>query len=118
MAGFEMQAFENTPEYSIYVFERPQAAHEPAKKWHRHSILKDRHHALLEAETLFQSGQYHKIEVKEKSFDAAKAHNRDTSIKIWQHTPHKNAGTIMAGCFAVFCGIIAFGATYIMTTGG
>lgn len=56
-------------EYTIYTFERPLKKQKGDIVWKKHGTSGDVQYALSEAQSLFESRKFHKIEVKKKFFD-------------------------------------------------
>ena len=71
------------PEYSVYIYHRPENQHEGQNDWEMRTITPDLNMALDEAETLYQSQSYRKVEVKQRIVDPKTSQIRDLTLKIF-----------------------------------
>ena len=72
--------------------------------------------ALKAAEQLFDTGQYSKVEVKQKYFDKKQNRNIDTTLKVFQEIKQKSeVNVFVIFLFAVACGAAAFTATLYLS---
>ena len=100
-------------EFSIYTFEKDQ------NRWQKHSVTNDMHKAIAAAEKLLDSGQYEKIEVKQKYFDKKTNRTVDVSLKTLVGKKKSKVLPIVALLLlALLAGGGAFAAAYFLTRGG
>ena len=99
-------------EYSIYTFDMPNDGQKDESKWQKHATLDDMIKAMAEAQNLYDSEKYQKIEVKKKFFDQKKNRQVDMTLKVYERTPKKDYSTAVAIIFALFCGVGAFAASF------
>jgi hypothetical protein len=69
-------------EYTIYVFRKPENQNEPAGRWTRHSTMASLAQARKRALVLFRSGNYHRVEIKQKLFDRRQKRTVDITLKV------------------------------------
>jgi hypothetical protein len=96
-------------EYMIYVFK------DNAGKWEKNKTLSSLSEAQQQADVLFKTGQYQKVEIKQKFFDKKKNRNIDTTLKVLEQATGKRKreiGIVTIALFAVICGALAFAATW------
>ncbi len=105
-------------EYTIYTFDYPDKGKTSDNKWEKQGTLHEMKEALDKAEELYKSGEYHKIEVKQKYFDKKKNRNIDMTLKILEKKKKREITALMVMVFAVLCGSIAFGVTYLLSQNG
>lgn len=103
-------------EYSVYSHDQPKGGQKGPTSWEKQDAFSDMAEALKKAESLFDTGQYSKVEVKQKYFDKKKNRNVDTVLRVYEGKKKKSHGTIYILLFAVLCGIIAFAVTYYLVT--
>jgi hypothetical protein len=72
----------NALEYTIYVFRKPENRNEPAGRWLRHSTMASLAQARKRALVLFRSGDYHRVEIKQKLFDKRQKRAIDITLKV------------------------------------
>lgn len=102
-------------EYSIYTFDMPKAGQKGESKWQKHTTLDDMIKAMVEAQALYESEKYQKIEVKKKFFDQKKNRVVDMTLKVFERDVKKDHSTMIAIIFAVICGVGAFAASFLFT---
>ncbi len=71
------------PEYSIYIYHRPENQHEGQNDWEMRTITPDLNAAMDEAESLYQSQGYRKVEVKQRVVDPKTEVARDYTLKVF-----------------------------------
>lgn len=101
-------------EYSIYTFDMPKGKQKGQSKWQKHATLDDMIKAMAEAQNLYESEKYQKIEVKKKFFDQKKNRIVDMTLKVYECAPKKDFSTMIAIGFALFCGAGAFAASFFL----
>ena len=70
--------------YSIYTFAHENCSSDGVCGWTKHSSVLDLNGAMDEADNLFSSGKYRKVEVKKKYFDRKKDRNIDVTLKVFE----------------------------------
>lgn len=102
-------------EYSIYTFD-PSDPKKGGRSntWLKRDTKTEINDALSIAEKLFKTGKYQKVEVKQKYFDQKSDRNIDTTLKVFEGRKRLEINVAMIFAFAVFCGAVAFGATYMI----
>ncbi len=90
-------------EYTIYTFDRPIANQRGGHTWKKHVTIPDMHMALLEAQTLYQTRKFQKIEIKKKFFDEKKNRAVDMTLKTYESTPRRSYRPYILGFLAVLC---------------
>jgi len=108
------QAAQNTEksqgiEYTVYTLDK---ASKDKNAWQRGQTITEMPMALSQAESLFESGQYQKVRIKQRYFDKKQNRNIETVLKVYEGRGQMNIGLIFL--FAILCGGIAFGATYFI----
>ncbi len=101
-------------EYTVYVYEAPENG-KGGGKWAKkdtHTVLAE---AAKQAEEMFKGGKYPKVEIKQKYFDKAKNRNIDVTLKTLEHKKKREISPALILAFALFCGALAFAATYFLT---
>jgi len=96
------QAFASAqPEYSIYIYHRPENQHEGQNDWEMRTITPDLNAAMDEAESLYQSQGYRKVEVKQRVVDPKTEQARDYTLKVFAVERDKMPFEAWLACFAV-----------------
>lgn len=72
-----------SPEYSVYIYHRPENQHEGQNDWEMRTITPDLKFALDEAEALYESKGYRKVEVKQRVVDYKTDKIHDHTLKIF-----------------------------------
>ncbi len=101
-------------EYSIYTFDAPKGG-KSANKWERRDTQTEMAAAMKTAESLFASGKYQKVEVKQKYFDKKQNRNIDMTLKVYEARKKKEINIVAITLFAVLCGGLAYAITYLLT---
>ena len=104
---------DNSIEYSVYTFGgEKNGKRKPS--WKKQMTSEDMHKAIQEAETLFNSDKYGRVEVKKKYFDPKNKRTVDMSIKTFEKEKKKeiNVLTILIG--GIIFAVIAFYLTYTL----
>lgn len=102
-------------EFSVYTYEKAKASGDQTK-WHKQGTQTQMADAISAAEKLFNSGQYSKVEVKQKYFDKKQNRNIDVTLKVFQEKKQKaEVNVFVILLFAVACGAAAFTATLYLS---
>ena len=115
---FLSQAASAHIEYNIYTFDMPTGKKKGRSKWKLTATESDMKKAMSKAEGLHDTKKFQKVEVKQKFFDEKKNRQVDMTLKIFEQKPPSNLGIILAGFGSVLAGILAFAATFFLTSGG
>ena len=97
-------------EYNIYSYSNNDS---PRACWQKCGSADHPDSAIIHAETLFSSGQFKKIEVKQRYFDAKTKRNIDETWRVFEKTRRTSPSTLILG-FAFASAVIAFAITYMM----
>ncbi len=100
-------------EYSVYTFANTNNK-QSTSNWEKHATKTEMNDAISLAESLFGSGKYKKIEVKQKYFDKKKNRNIDVTLKTFEGRKKQGVGTLAILVFAALCGLSAFAVTYFI----
>ena len=94
------------PEYSIYIYHHPENQHEGHNDWEMRSTTFDLNAALDEAEALFGSQGYRKVEVKQRLFDPKSDVVRDFTLKVFGQEKEKiSPEAWIASASVLFCAL-------------
>lgn len=88
------------PEYSVYIYHRPENQHEGQNDWEMRTSTLDLNVALDEAESLYESQSFRKVEVKQRIVDPKTEQVRDYTLKVFAND--KDAMRLHLW-FAAFC---------------
>lgn len=100
-------------EYTIYTFQR-EAGVKSQARWHKQDTLNDMDLALDLAGSLFDSGDFCKVEIKQKYTDPKSQRVIDTTLKVLERKTGKTIGTGFLALMAVFGGGLAFALSFIL----
>ncbi|MBL4803649.1 MAG: hypothetical protein JKY71_02195 [Alphaproteobacteria bacterium] len=73
------------PEYSVYIYHRPENQHEGQNDWEMRSTTYDLNAAINEAVSLHESEGYRKVEIKKRLFDPETSAVKDQVLKVFMH---------------------------------
>lgn len=99
-------------EYNIYSYSNDDS---PRACWQKCGSADKAESAIIHAERLFRSGQFIKVEVKQKYFDSKARRNVDQTWKVFERRKAIRLSS-KSVAFAGISAIVAFVATYILTT--
>lgn len=102
-------------EYTIYTYDMPSPGQKGDSKWQKHSTIDDMIKAMVEAQKLYDTEKFQKIEVKKKFFDQKKNRVVDMTLKVYERERKKDHSTVIAVVFALVCGVGAFAASFFFT---
>ena len=103
-------------EYTIYTYDQPRTNQKGQIKWEKKDTADDMGNALKKAEALFSSGDYQKVEVKQKYFDKKKNRNVDMTLRVYEAKAKKPIGAVHILIIAFLLGVMAFALTYFLAT--
>ena len=115
MADLQQKDKEQGIEYTIYTFDAPEAGEKSHNRWEKKAVQKEMTTALAQAEKMFRSGKYQKVEVKQKYFDKKSDRNIDLTLKVYEAGKGLEVNAALIFIFAVLCGVTAFAVTYYLT---
>lgn len=98
-------------EYSVYTFEGRKNGKRQAS-WHKYMTSEDMHKALQEAQNLFDSNKFGRVEVKKKYFDTKNQRTVDMSIKTFEKNQRSFINVYTILLLGIVMAVIAFLATY------
>lgn len=102
-----------TAEYAIYTFQRTGGENRGLERWQKHDTAHLLPEAIKKAQSLYESGQYCKVEIKQKQANQ----RTDTTLKTFEDRPKRPLkAAVMAALTAIFSGI-AFTVTYYLGLG-
>ena len=96
------------PEYAIYTFE---PAERGRKVWTRHAVWPDMHAAIGQAEQLYASRKFVKVEVTKKFFDNRRHRMVNSTLKVFETPKGLAARTVFYSALTV---ILGFGAVVFL----
>ncbi|MFA5592861.1 MAG: hypothetical protein WC989_06080 [Micavibrio sp.] len=102
-------------EYTIYTFEMPERSQKGENSWKKHATHEDMVLAMKEAEGLYQTQKYEKIEVKKKFFDQKKNRTVDMTLKVYETAPKKDYTLLIGTLLALLGGVGAFILSFFLT---
>ena len=92
----------NGLEYTIYVFRKSENQSEPVGRWLRHSTLSSLAQARKRALALFRSGNYHRVEIKQKLFDKRQKRTIDVTLKVIEQENTSLAARLLTRVRGIF----------------
>jgi hypothetical protein len=99
-------------EYNIYSYSNDD---NPRACWQKCGSAAHADSAIDHAETLFNSGLFRKVEVKQKYFDRKSGQNIDETWRVFEKTRRTSPSSRIMG-FAMASAMIAFALTYMMAS--
>lgn len=100
-------------EYIIYTFDKKSSG-DQQNNWQKHSTLSDMGKAMKEAESLYESNKFKRIEVKKKFRDDKKGRTIDMTLKVFETKSKGEIGIMGFIAIALVLGGIAFALTYLL----
>ncbi|MCD8562893.1 MAG: hypothetical protein LRY54_02315 [Alphaproteobacteria bacterium] len=110
------QASEQSIEYTIYVHHHPAAKKDKASEMVGNATTNMKE-VMQKAESLHASGQYHKVEIKQKYVDPKNNRKIDMTLKVLETKPKKPISLVTIILFTLVCGAAAFGLTVFLMGG-
>jgi hypothetical protein len=101
-------------EYTVYTFQRDSAA-KGQERWQKQNATSDMAQAMQQAESLFASGNFCKVEIKQKYTDPKNNRVVDMTLKIFEGKVKRSLGAGAMAGLAALGGVLAFGVTYFLT---
>lgn len=105
-------------EYAVYTFGGHGQERRPLGLWEKkatHPVIAT---ALKQAEELYKTEQYHKVEIKQKYFDPRCNRNIDRTLRTLGQKNSQGVRAAAVVAFASVCGLAAFAVTYFLLYGG
>lgn len=119
MGSAQKQVTPAHTEYVVYTFGQPGQDHPQPGIWEKKASHAAIGPAVRQAEELYKTGHYHKVEIKQKYFDQRCNRNIDCTLRtLGQKKRRGDIYAAFAVAFASVCGIVAFVVTYFMLYGG
>lgn len=97
-------------EYNIYSYSNDDS---PRACWQKCGSADHAESAIHHAETLYSSGQFKKVEVKQKYYDLRTQRNIDETWRVFEKGRRTSPSAWIMG-FAITSAIVAFAVTYMM----
>ena len=101
------------PEYSVYIYHRPENQHEGQNDWEMRTITPDLNAALDEAESLYESQSYRKVEVKQRVVDPKTSQIRDFTLKVFAQDHSHSFSEMWFAAFGVV--LVALGVVFVLS---
>jgi hypothetical protein len=98
-------------EYNIYSYSNDD---NPRACWQKCGSADQPELAINHAEELYNSGQFSKVEVKQKYYDLRTQRNIDETWRVFEKGGRRTSPSTLIIGFAVTSAIIAFAWTYLM----
>lgn len=108
---------DHAAEYAVYTFGVLEQDRVNPRMWEKKASHAAMSAALGQAEDLYRTGQYMKVEIKQKYFDRKQNRNIDMTLKTLGQTKTTTLHSAVAIVFAMLCGIAAFGFTLLQLGG-
>lgn len=102
-------------EYTIYTYQ--QCGTKSQERWQKQDTVTDMAVAVQKAETFFDSGDFCKVEIKQKYMDSRNNRVVDTTLKVFERRIRKSLSAGAITVMAAFGGLVAFALTYFLSTG-
>ena len=99
-------------EYNIYSYSNDDS---PRARWQKCGSADQADSAIVHAESLFNSGQFKKVEVKQRYFDLKTQRNIDETWRVFEQEKRRAPANWVMG-FAFVSAMVVFVITYAMTT--
>ena len=104
-------------EYAVYTFGVLDMDQINPRMWEKKASHMVRAAAIMQAEELYKTGQYLKVEIKQKYFDKKRNRHVDQTLRTLGLSRRWLLRTVMAVAFAMICGLAAFQATLLQLGG-
>lgn len=101
-------------EYTIYTFQH--CSKKAKERWHKQDSVADMETALQRAENLFDSGDFCRVEIKQKYMDYRNNRVVDTTLKVLERKRKRTLGAGALTVMAAFGGLLVFAVTYFLST--
>jgi hypothetical protein len=95
-------------EYTVYTFERGEGNASSLERWQKQAVYNDLPSATEKAESLYNSGTYSKVEVKQKYVDPKNQRVIDMTLKKYESKAKRSFGAVALTGMAAALGLIAF----------
>ena len=92
-------------EYTIYTYDSFEEEKPGHNRWHRVATIHDQSQALEQAQDLFNSHLYQKVEIKQKSFNEKKGCRVSKTLRIYEAGQKSNTKIVVLSFLA--SGILA-----------
>jgi hypothetical protein len=106
-------------EFTVYAFEHDPAGRKIPRRWLRKDTHSNATAALSQAKVLYQTGQYPRVEIRRKYFDARCNRQVDMTLRTFGRRRSRMLMRFAAGVTgALASGVVAFAVAYFMNHGG
>jgi len=94
---FEQDACKQpSEEYSVYIFHHPDEDHNNRHYWEKIKTTSNKYRALKNAEKLYQSHRYEKVEIKKIAFGKKNHDPVGSTLKVYKSAPMSKAKCLLA----------------------
>lgn len=98
-------------EYNIYSYSNDDS---PRPRWQKCGSADQPELAINHAEELYNSGQFSKVEVKQKYYDLRTQSNIDETWRVFESGTRRTSPSALIMGFAITSAVIAFALAYLM----
>lgn len=100
-------------EYAVYIYHRPENQIEGQSDWEMRSVSRDLKAAMSEAQRLYQSENFQKVEIKQRVLDPRTQVTSDMTLKVLE--PGERLERLM---LCLLCGLVlCFGLSVVGAIG-
>ncbi len=102
-------------EYSIYTLEAVPPGQTNNNEWEKVSTTEDMDKSMADAQQLFSSDIYQKVEVKKKYFEEKTGRTIEMTLRLFEAKEKKDRSVMLMVLLAVGSGVAAFALTFFLT---
>lgn len=95
-------------EYTVYTFQRGEGNAKSLERWQKQATFTDLPGATEKAEALYDTGDFCKVEIKQKYVDPKNNRVIDMTLKTYESKVKRSIGHIALTGMAAALGLIAF----------
>ncbi len=99
-------------EYTVYTFQRGEGNAKSLERWQKQDSFSDISSAVEKAESLYNTGSYCKVEIKQKYVDPKNNRVIDATLKTYESKVKHSVGHVALTGMAAALGLIAFLVAY------
>jgi hypothetical protein len=99
-------------EYTVYTFQRGEGNAKSLERWQKQAMFNDLPSATKKAEELYNSGDFCKVEIKQKYTDSKNQRVIDITLKTYEKKEKRSLGVAVLTGMAAACGVVAFMVAY------
>jgi hypothetical protein len=95
-------------QYIVYAYDFSDDESSNPNRWIKLMTGEDEKKIMTQAQDLFQSQQYKKIEIKKTYFDKKKGHHRAATFRVFEDQPQINIFMVASSMLLTlaFCGLL------------